>query len=37
MVAAKVLSVVLTGLAVELILAGITQFEPIAAALKRAG
>ena len=37
MVAAKVLSVVLTGLAVELILTGITQFEPIAAALKRAG
>lgn len=37
MVAAKVLSVLLTGLAVELILTGITQFEPIAAALKSAG
>ena len=37
MVAAKVLSVLLTGLAVELILTGITQFEPIAEALKRAG
>jgi multiple antibiotic resistance protein len=37
MVAAKVLSVLLTGLAVELILTGVTQFAPIAAALKGAG
>ncbi len=37
MVAAKVLSVLLTGLAVELILTGITQFGPIAAVLNRTG
>jgi multiple antibiotic resistance protein len=36
MVAAKVLSVLLAGLAVELILTGITDFGPIAAALKAA-
>lgn len=37
MVAAKVLSVLLTGLAVELILTGITQFAPISTALGKAG
>lgn len=36
MVAAKVLAVLLTGLAVELILTGITDFKPIAEALKAA-